>query len=185
MCCRATLGESRALVARRGDDVHAERLVRNIDECMASKKRNTATNLYCRKLMADNARMQEDRNELLSDNSRIMARHHAGFKALSVAEKEEYRKKAKFETETRTLVNEEKVIELRSRLRVLVARARASADAEQGVANTLSELRPSDDELEALALESFKAEYKGDGFRALLSSLVSPHTAPRPALAVP
>ena len=82
----------------------------------------------------------------------------------------------------RKLINEEKVIELRSRLRVLESRKRASTEAEQGVANTLSELRFSDAELEALALESFKEEYKGDGFRAHWASLVSSPPATDPAL---
>ena len=112
--------------------------------------------------------MQENGKELMSDNARIIARHHASYQALSVAEKRKHRDDAKFETEKRKLINEEKVIELRSRLRVLESRARASADAEQGVANALSELRFSDGELEALALECFKEEYKGDGFRARL-----------------
>ena len=182
MCCRATIGESRALVARRADDVLAERLERDIDECMKNKKPKTATNMYCSKLMADNRRMQENGKGLMSDNARIMARHHAGYQTLSVAEKRQYREQAGFETEMRKLISVEKVIELRSRLRVHKSRARASAEAEQGVANTLSELRLSDGELEALALECFKEEYRGDGFRARWASLVSAPPATDPAL---
>ena len=170
------------MVARRCDDVLAERLESNIDECMKNKKPKSAKQMYCSKLMADNARMQENKKELVSDCRRIVASHHAGYQALSAAEKRQHREKARFETELRKLIKEEKVIELRSRLRVLVARARASADAEQGVANTLSELRFSDGELEALALESFKEEYKGDGFRARWASLVSSPPATDPAL---
>jgi hypothetical protein len=132
--------------------------------------------------MANNARVQENKTMLVSDCRRIIASHHAGFKALSADEKNEYRDKAKFETEMARLVNEDKVMELRSRLRVLESRQRASTEADQGVANTLSELRFSDAELEALARESFKEEYSGDGFRARWASLVSSPAATDPAL---
>ena len=126
--------------------------------------------------------MQDNKQELVIDNKRIVASHHAGYKALSVAEKRQYREKAKFETEKRKLINEEKVLELRSRLRVVELRARSSGEAVEGVANTLSALRFSGAELEALALESFKEEYKGDGFRARWASLVSAPPATDPAL---
>jgi hypothetical protein len=182
MCCRATLGESRALVARCRDDVAAEELRMQIDECTQKRRRKTPTQMYCGKLMADNGRMQENKKELVSDARRIMASHHVGYKALSVAEKKEYVEKAKFETEMRKLVNEDKVIEFRSRLRVIESRKRASTEADDGVPNTLSELRFSDAELEALAREAFKEEHAGDGFRARWASLVSSPSATDPAL---
>ena len=76
------------MVARREDDVLAERLERSIDECTQKKKPKTAKNMYCNKLMADNARMQENKKMLVSDCIRIMASHHAGYKALPAAEKQ-------------------------------------------------------------------------------------------------
>jgi hypothetical protein len=175
---RSMTNESRRLLAVNTAELYEATLQAKLERAQKFKCTTSSKNMFCADLMAQRSSGIADGRELVATNSSCVRDHHALFNHLSAAEKISYSQVASKERRRRNDANRESMRFLQWEVNSQRQRQREREDGDEGVANTMSSMRYSDEDLDELATIWNSASFKGrelqEAWERTTSSVMAP-----------
>ena len=146
------MNETAALIARPKLAIDEERVRAAVDKAESYRPHLNAKHMHCSKLMREKRDGGALPENAMQDNASIVRTHGASFRLLSIADRDADERDAELENRRRRLMNDDRLERERARLHLLESRKR-DLDSMLSKANTLSDLRFTEEDVQALANE--------------------------------
>ena len=177
IAARAVAAESRGMVASYRSSLDEARLQERLRACERKCTIN-AQHMFCKHKMSASRAGRENNMYAVEENQAIIASHAAEFAALPQHEKDRYEDLAFEERHRRERMNEQDILELRAKLRIIETRQRVAHDSELGVPNSVGAVRLGEGDLETLASIVNGHSCRGVGMERQWGLLTSAPAAP-------